>query len=233
MPLPKIDMPMYDLTIPSNGTKVKYRPFTVKEEKIMLMARESEDPKEIILAIKQIVNNCLVGADINDLALFDLEYIILNIRSRSVDNVIKFEITDPDTEQQVPVELDLKNVEIQRDEEHNNVIKISDNYILYLKYPHIDDFFELMMDENASQEKQFEVLISCMDKLASDEEVYNFKDFSKQEVDEFVESLNADTLRDMKKFFDTIPTARHEIPYVNSNGDEKTFVIQGTQSFFI
>lgn len=233
MPLPKIDMPLYDLTIPSNGEKVKYRPFTVKEEKIMLMARESEDPKEIILAIKQIVNNCLVGADINDLALFDLEYIILNIRSRSVDNVIKFEITDPDTEQQVPVELDLKNVEIQRDEEHDNVIKISDNYILYLKYPHIDDFFELMMDENASQEKQFEVLISCMDKLASDEEVYNFKDFSKQEVDEFVESLNADTLRDMKKFFDTIPTARHEIPYVNSNGDEKTFVIQGTQSFFI
>lgn len=233
MPLPKIDMPMYDLTIPSNGEKVKYRPFTVKEEKIMLMARESEDPKEIISAIKHIVNNCLVGADINDLALFDLEYIILNIRSRSVDNVIKFEITDPDTEQQVPVELDLKNVEIQRDKEHNNVIKISDNYILYLKYPRIDDFFELMMDENISQQKQFEVLLSCMDKLASDEEVYNFKEFSKQEVDEFVESLNADTLREMKKFFDTIPTARHEIPYVNSNGDEKTFVIQGTQSFFI
>jgi len=233
MPLPKIDMPLYDLTIPSNGEKLKYRPFTVKEEKIMLMARESEDPKEIISAIKQIVSNCIFGAKLDDLALFDLEYIILNIRSRSVDNVIKFEITDPDTEQQVPVELDLKNVEIQRNEEHDNVIKISDNYILYLKYPHIDDFFELLMDENPSQERQFEILISCMDKLASEEDVYNFKDFSKQEVDEFVESLNADTLRDMKKFFDTIPTARHEIPYVNSNGDEKTFVIQGTQSFFI
>jgi len=233
MPLPKIDMPLYDLTIPSNGEKLKYRPFTVKEEKIMLMARESEDPKEIISAIKQIVSNCIFGAKLDDLALFDLEYIILNIRSRSVDNVIKFEITDPDTEQQVPVELDLRNVEIQRDEEHDNVIKISDNYILYLKYPHIDDFFELLMDENPSQERQFEILISCMDKLASEEDVYNFKDFSKQEVDEFVESLNADTLRDMKKFFDTIPTARHEIPYVNSNGDEKTFVIQGTQSFFI
>jgi len=233
MPLPKIDMPLYDLTIPSNGEKLKYRPFTVKEEKIMLMARESADPKEIISAIKQIVSNCIFGAKLDDLALFDLEYIILNIRSRSVDNVIKFEITDPDTEQQVPVELDLKNVEIQRNEEHDNVIKISDNYILYLKYPHIDDFFELLMDENPSQERQFEILISCMDKLASEEDVYNFKDFSKQEVDEFVESLNADTLRDMKKFFDTIPTARHEIPYVNSNGDEKTFVIQGTQSFFI
>lgn len=233
MPLPKIDMPLYDLTIPSNGEKVKYRPFTVKEEKIMLMARESEDPKEIISAIKQIVNNCLVGTDINDLALFDLEYIILNIRSRSVDNVIKFEITDPDTEQQVPVELDLRNVEIQRNKEHNNVIKISDNYILYLKYPRIDDFFELMISENVSQEKQFQVLLSCMDKLASDEEVYNFKEFNEQEIDDFVESLNADTLREMKKFFDTMPTARHEVPYVNSNGENKTFVIEGTQSFFI
>ena len=105
--------------------------------------------------------------------------------------------------------------------------------MLYLKYPHIDDFFDLMMDAEASQEKQFEILVSCLDKLASEEQVYNFKDFSKQEIDEFIESLNADTLREIKKFFDTIPTARHEVPYVNSKGDEKTFVIQGTQSFFI
>lgn len=233
MPLPKIDMPTYELKIPSTGEKATYRPFTVKEEKIMLMARESEDPKEIITAIKQIVNNCLIGADINELALFDLEYIILNIRSRSVDNIIKFEITDPDTEEQVEVELDLKKVEIQKHEDHQDEVKISDEYMLYLKYPHIDDFFDLMMDAEASQEKQFEILVSCLDKLASEEQVYNFKDFSKQEIDEFIESLNADTLREIKKFFDTIPTARHEVPYVNSKGDEKTFVIQGTQSFFI
>jgi|DEB0MinimDraft_4_1074332.scaffolds.fasta_scaffold12860_3 hypothetical protein len=233
MPLPKIDMPLYDLTIPSNGEKLKYRPFTVKEEKIMLMARESEDPKEIISAIKQIVSNCIFGAKLDDLALFDLEYIILNIRSRSVDNVIKFEITDPDTEEKIPAELDLRNVEIQKNEDHKNKIKISNDYTLYLKYPHVDDFFELLMDENPSQERQFEILISCMDKLASEEDVYNFKDFSKEEIDDFIESLNADTLREMKNFFDTMPTARHEVPYVNNKGENKTFVIQGTQSFFI
>lgn len=232
MPLPKIDMPLFDLVLPSNGDKIKYRPFTVKEEKILLMAQESQDPKEILQGIKQVVNNCIFDYDFDNLALFDIEYLLVNIRARSVEDNVEFEITDPETEEKVNVSLNLRDVKVEKDEEHSNRIQINDTYTLFLKYPKVDDFFELMTEES-TQEQQFNVMLSCMDKLVSEDEVYNFKDFTKEEVDDFVEGLHSDTVRDLKKFFDTIPKIRHEIPYVNSNGQDKTFVIQGTQTFFI
>jgi len=232
MPLPKIDMPLFDLTLPSNGEKIKYRPFTVKEEKILLMAQESQDPKEILQGIKQVVNNCIFDYDFDNLALFDIEFLLVNIRARSVEDNVEFEITDPETEEKVKVSLNLKDVKVEKDEDHSNRIQINDEYTLFLKYPRVDDFFELMTEES-TQEQQFNVMLSCMDKLVSETEVYNFKDFTTEEVDDFVEGLHSDTVRDLKKFFDTIPKIRHEIPYVNSNGQDKTFVIQGTQTFFI
>lgn len=233
MALPKIDLPIYELTLPSNGTKIQYRPFTVKEEKILLTAQQSKETDQIIVAIKQIVNNCILEYDIDKLALFDLEYILINIRSRSVDNNVEFEIEDPDTNEKIKLVLNLENVKVYRDENHTNKIMVDSNYTLFLKYPNIDDFSDILKKENLSLEESYEILISCIDKLASTDEVYNFKDFTKKQVDDFIESLHSDVTKKIKEFFDTMPKVRHEMKYTNSNGDEKTFTIQGTQSFFM
>lgn len=233
MSLPKIDLPIYNLELPSTGKKVKIRPFTVKEEKILLTAQESDDPDQMILAVKQIVNNCLIDCTIDSLAVFDMEYLMIMLRAKSVDNKIEFEIKDPDTEEKIKLELDLNKVKVEKDKEHSKEIKISEEYALFLKYPSLDDFSVLLTKETQSAEDSYEVMLSCLDKLVSENEMYKFSDFTKEEVDEFVESLQSDTIKKIKKFFDTMPRVRHEIKYKNSNGDDKTFVIQGTESFFI
>jgi hypothetical protein len=233
MPLPKIDMPLYEVKLPSNGKKIKYRPFTVKEEKILLTAQEAQDTAQMITSIMQIINNCLVDYDVEDLAVFDIEYVLINIRSKSVDNNVEFEIEDPETEERIKLTMDLSNVKVIKDERHTNKIKIDDNYTLILKYPSLEMISDMLDPEMVTPEKTFEVLTSCIDKLATEEEVFNFKDFTKKEVDEFIESLHSDVVKKMKEFFDTIPKIRHEIPYVNSEGKEKTFVVEGLQSFFI
>lgn len=233
MALPKIDLPIYELRLPSNDKTVKFRPFTVKEEKILLTAQEAKDSTQMMNAVNQIVNNCLIDFDAEDLAVFDLEYILINLRSKSVDNEIKFEIEDPDTKEKIKLSMEISNVKVIKDERHVNRIKIDDTYTLFLKYPSISMFKGMLNEEEITTNSSFEILISCMDKLASEDTVYNFKDFSKKEVDDFVESLHSDVVKQMKEFFDTIPKVRHEIPYVNSNGDKKTFVVEGIQSFFI
>lgn len=232
MALPKIELPIYELTLPSTGKKIQYRPFTVKEEKILLTAQQSKDPDQIIIAIKQIVNNCILEYDIDKLSLFDLEYILINVRSRSVDNTVEFEIEDPDTKEKVKLVLNLENVKVYVDEAHTNKIPVDDKYTLFLKYPTIDDFSEIVKKKDLSPEKSYEILISCIDKLASENEVFNFKDFTKKQVDEFIESLHSDVTKKIKLFFDTMPKVRHDIQYKNSKGDERVFTIQGTQSFF-
>jgi hypothetical protein len=233
MALPKIDLPMYELKLPSNDKKVKFRPFTVKEEKILLTAQESKDSTQMMNAVKQIVNNCLIDFDVDELAVFDLEYVLINLRSKSVDNEVRFEIEDPDTKERIKLTMDLSNVKVNKSKDHTNKIKIDDTYTLFLKYPSMDMFKDLINSEEASTEKTFEILISCMDRLATEDEVFNFKDFSKKEVDDFVESLHSDIVKKMKQFFDTIPKVRYEIPYENSAGERKTYVVEGIQSFFI
>lgn len=233
MPLPKIDLPLYELELPSNGKKVYYRPFTVKEEKILLTAQQSKEPDQIVTAIKQIVGNCIQDYSIDKLALFDLEYLVINIRSKSVDNNVEFEIDDPDTNEKIKLKLDLQNVKVHRDANHSNEIKLDDKYTLFLKYPTIDDFRLILQKTELTPEKSYDILISCIDILASEDEVYNFKDFTKKQVDDFIESLHSDVTRKIKIFFDTMPKVRHEMPYVNSKGEKKVFTIQGTQSFFM
>jgi len=233
MPLPKIDMPLYELTLPSNNKKVKYRPFTVKEEKILLTAQQSKESGQIVIAIKQIINNCLQDYDIDQLSLFDLEYLMINIRSKSVDNNVEFEIEDPETAEKVKLLLNLENVKVHIDETHTNRIKVDDTYTLFLRYPNIDDFSEILAKNEMSLEKSYEILLSCIDQLASENEVYKFKDFTKKQVDDFIDSLHSDVTKNIKHFFDTMPKVRHEIPYTNANGHSKVFTIQGTQSFFM
>ena len=233
MSLPKIDLPVYECELPSTGKKIQYVPFTVKEEKILLTAQESDDPKQVMIAIKQILNNCLQNTDVTELAIFDIEFLLIQLRSKSVDNEVEFKIKDPETEEEIELQLDLATVKVIKSDEHTNVIKLSDKYSLFLKYPSIDQFEKLMSKEDQNSEDSYDIMISCIDKLASKDEVYNFKDLSKTEINDFVESLHSDTIKMIKKFFDTMPKVRHEIIYRNSKGNEQTFVIEGTQSFFI
>lgn len=233
MALPKIDLPISELVLPSTGEKVKYRPFTVKEEKILLVAQQSGDAEQEVLAAKQVINNCLIDKDINELAMFDFEYILLKLRSQSVDNNITFSIKDPDTDENVQLELDIEKIKITQDPEHTNRIKINDEYTLFLKYPPIDTFIQIVkMNPNDPLINYF-VMISCLDKLASEDEVFDFSKYTGKEIDEFMENISGEVIKSIQTFFETMPRLRHEIKYKNKDGNEKTFVLEGMRSFFI
>jgi len=231
--LPKIDLPLFELELPSSGKKIKYRPFTVKEEKILLVAQESDEPEQTVLSVKQIVNNCLVDIDVEKLAMFDLEYVLLMLRSKSVDNNIKFAIKDPDTEETVELEIDLNEVKVTRDDEHSNRVKINDDYTLFLRYPTIEEFIKIASADQNDPLVNYFIMISCLDKIASDDDVYKFEDYTDEEIDDFMENLQGDVLKKIQTFFETMPKLRHEMKYTNQDGKEQTFVIEGMRSFFI
>jgi hypothetical protein len=231
--LPKIDLPIYELTLPSTGEKIKYRPFTVKEEKILLVASESDDPSQEIIAAKQVVNNCLIENSVTDFAMFDLEIVLLTLRSRSVDNTINFKVTDPDTEEEVELIIDLEETKVTKDPEHTNQIKINDQYTLFLKYPTIDEFIKIAEMNPEDPLVNYMIMVSCLDKVASADESYSFKNYSQSEVDEFMENIEGGVVAGIQKFFETMPKVRHEIKYTNGEGTDKTFVIEGMRSFFI
>ena len=232
MALPKIDIPIMELTLPSNGEKLKYRPFTVKEEKILLVGQESGDATSQILAAKQVVNNCLIENDVTELAMFDLEYVILYIRARSVNNMINFSIKDEDTEERHDLEIDIDKVQLVRDPEHTNEIKINEEYTLFLRYPTIDEFARLSTLDPEDPLTDYIMLTSCIDYVASEDEVHYFKEYSREDIDEFMDSLEAKAIKGITGFFETMPKLRHEVQYTNSAGTEKTFVVEGMQSFF-
>lgn len=234
MKLPKIDLPIFEATLPSTGEKVKYRAFTVKEEKIMLIAKESSDVDQIIMSIKQVLSNCIIDKDINDLAVFDIEYLLTMIRGKSVNNVIDFSIRDPDTQEEVKLSLDIEDISIIRDDRHTNKVRVNDQYMLYMKYPNFDSYIVTFSQKNTDDPMAYyDVMVQCMNKLVSEDTVYKLSDFSPEEVDQFIESLGTDVIGRIQQFFETMPKLRHEIKYKNKNGDEKTFAIEGTDSFFM
>lgn len=233
MALPKIDLPLFELELPSTGEKIKYRPFTVKEEKILLVAQESNDPEQNILSVKQIVNNCLNDVDVEKLSMFDLEYVLLMLRSKSVDNNILFSIKDPETKENVELEIDINEVKVVSDEEHTNQIKINDQYTLFLRYPTIKEFVKIASSDPKDPLTSYFIMVSCLDKIASEDEVYLMKDYTDEEIDSFMEDLQGDVVKRIQKFFETMPRLRHEMKYTNKEGKEQTFVIEGMRSFFI
>jgi hypothetical protein len=235
MALPIIDKPIYETELPSTGKKIKYTPFTVKEEKILLTAQESNDPNQIMISITQILNNCVFDIDVNKLSIFDIEYLLIILRSKSVDNIVEFKIKDPDTDEEVKLSVNLADIKIHKDDRHTNKVEIS-RYTLFLKYPGINEFKQILKEDkqDVTAEESYNMMLSCLDMLVSDEdEVFKFSDFSKKEVTNFVESLQSDVLQKIKVFIETMPKVRHEVEYKNLNGDTKKFVIQGTESFFI
>tara|TARA_Y100000389_G_scaffold96715_1_gene93359 strand:+ start:2424 stop:3125 length:702 start_codon:yes stop_codon:yes gene_type:complete len=232
MALPKINLPISELTLPSNGAKIKYRPFTVAEEKILLVAQQTGEPDSEVIAMKQVINNCMIDYDIQEIALFDFEYVYLLLRSRSVDNLSKFQIKDPDTDETIDLELDMSDIDIYRDPEHTNEIVVNDDYTLFLKYPNVDNFIKIVTMNSEDPLTNYFVMVSCLDTLASEDEVHDFSEYSPEETEAFLDGLSGDVIRQITKFFETMPKIRKELPYTNSEGKEQTFVVEGTRSFF-
>ncbi len=232
MALPKIDLPLFDIEIPSTKKKTKFRPFTVKEEKILLIAQESKDIDQIINAIKQIVNNTVENVDVDDLATFDLEYLLVHIRGKSVSNEIQFSVTDPDTTDKVNLILNTDNVKMVYNENHNKMISLDSNVHIMMRYPSINELSTLVKNKS-NIDSMLRIMISCIDQVIEGDSVYKINDFSEEEVFEFINSFTSSHIDSIKNFFDTMPTLRCEIPYVNSKGDDKTFIIEGIESFFI
>lgn len=233
MALPKIQQALFELVIPSTGKTIRHRLFTVREEKILLLAQESKDPKQALLAMKQVLNNCLVDVDVDTLATFDLEYLLLSIRGKSVDNKIEFTIKDPETAETVKLGLDINDVQIVFDPEHSNKIRLNEEYVLFLRYPTIVEFEKMIENGTPTPEANYDLMVSCFDQLVSEEAVIKFKDFTEEEIAEFANDLDSNMIKQLKKFFDTMPKLRHEIKYKNKNGKEQTFVIEGMETFFI
>jgi len=234
MALPKINQPLFSLTIPSTKAKIKYRPFTVKEEKILLIAQESGDSDQTVLAIKQIINNCIEDINVEELATFDLEYIMLQLRAKSVSDVIEIKITDPDTKEEIDLSIDLNTIQIKENKDHDPFIKIQDDMVLHMTYPTL-----LMMniidesDDMTDPKVLFKLMISCMKEVIQGDDVYPFKDFSHGEIEEFVNSMSMGNMNDIKMFFETMPVLKYEKEYTRKDGTKKTFVVQGMDTFFL
>ena len=233
MPLPKIDIPIFEMELPSTKKKLKYRPFTVKEEKILLVAQEANDPEQEILAARQVISNCIIDEDVSSFAMFDLEYVLLVLRSRSVDNTITFQIKDPDTEESIQLVIDADNVKFMEDESHTNKIALDGTYSLFLKYPTIEEFTSIIKMDDDDPLVNYFVMISCLDYIASEDEVHYFKDYENSDIDAFMDNLDGGVIKKIEHFFSTMPKLRHEMKYKNKEGKDKTFVIEGMRSFFI
>ena len=238
MPLPKIATPTYELVLPSTEKTVRYRPFLVKEEKLLVLALESEDNKQITNAIKTVIKSCVTakGLKVETLPTFDIEYLFLNIRGKSVGEELEVNIICPDDKvTEVPVTIDLDDIQVQKSDDHNNQIKIDDNIMMEMKYPSLDEFIKNNFDfkEGNQMEQSFDLIASCIDKIYTEDEVWSTADCTKKEVKEFLESMNSSQFKDIEKFFETMPKLSHTITVKNPKTKvESEVVLEGLASFF-
>ena len=238
MPLPKIATPVYELELPSTGDTIKYRPFLVKEEKLLVIALESEDTKQITTAIKSVIKACIQtkGIKVEALPTFDIEYLFLNIRGKSVGEELDVNIVCPDDgETEVPVKINLDDIQIQRTEGHTNQVKLDDNLMMEMKYPSLDQFIQNNFDftEKNAMDQSFKLIATCIDKIYSEEEVWAAADCTKKEVNDFLESMNSSQFKGIEKFFDTMPKLSHTLTVNNPvTSVESEVVLEGLASFF-
>jgi|TARA_B100000287_G_scaffold311727_1_gene294985 hypothetical protein len=239
MPLPTISTPTYELTLPSSGKKIKYRPFLVREEKVLIMALESEDTKQITNSVIDILNSCILskGIKLETLATFDIEYLFLNIRSKSVGETIDVNIVCPDDNKtQVAVTVDVDSIKIKKDRKHKNVIKLDDNLSLKLKYPSMSQFidsnFESKIDESEVK-STLDMIISCIDVIFNEEESWPASESTPKELEDFVDQLNTKQFKLIEDFFATMPKLTHTIKVKNPNtGVESEVRLEGLAAFF-
>jgi hypothetical protein len=239
MPLPKINTPTYDLVLPSNSKKIKYRPFLVREEKILIMALESEDMIQISDAIVSILNECILtrGFKIEKLPVFDIEYLFLNIRAKSVGETVEVNVTCPDDEEtQVEQEIEIDSIKVQKTKGHKNTIKLDDSLSMKMKYPSLEQFIDSNFDtteETSNVDSTITMITSCIDMIYNDEESWNGSESTVKELTEFVEQLNTKQFKQVEDFFNTMPRLSHTVKVKNPNtGVESEVVLEGLASFF-
>jgi hypothetical protein len=238
MPLPKISTPTYELELPSTGKPIKYRPFLVREEKLLVLAMESEDSKQITNAIKTVIKNCIEtrGIKVESLPTFDIEYLFLNIRGKSVGEEVELSIICPDDGQTtVPVKILLDDIVVVKNPEHNNKIKLDDSLMMEMKYPSLDQFIKSNFDFNSDDvvNQSFDLISSCIDKIYNEEEVWDTRDVTKKELEEFLDQMNSNQFKQIEKFFETMPKLSHTLKVTNPNTDvESEIVLEGLTSFF-
>lgn len=238
MPLPKISTPTYELELPSTGETVKYRPFLVREEKLLVLALEGENTKDITTAIKTVIKNCIQskGIKVETLPTFDIEFLFLNIRGKSVGEEIEVNLICPDDGQTtVLTKIAIDDIEVKKNEEHTNKIKIDDTLMMEMKYPSLDQFIKSNFDFGSgnNMEQSFDLIVSCIDKIYNEEEVWAAADVTKKELMDFLDQMNSNQFKEIEKFFETMPKLRHEVKITNPETKvESTVVLEGLSSFF-
>ena len=241
MPLPKINTPTYELTLPSNKKKIRYRPFLVREEKILVLALESEDQKQITDAIIQIIGDCLItkNVDVTKLPTFDIEYLFLNVRSKSVGESVEVNITCPDDgKTKVETSINIDDIKVVKSKDHKLIVKLDDKYSMKLKYPSLDQFIENnfdfeMAEPNESVSAAMSMLSSCIDMIYDEEESWDASESTKEELDEFIDQLNTKQFQQVEEFFRTMPKLSHKLKVTNpQTGVESEVVLEGLASFF-
>jgi hypothetical protein len=241
MPLPKISTPTYELVLPSTGKTIKYRPFLVKEEKILILALESQSTKEITNAIKQVLKDCIVtkGIKVEELPTFDIEYIFLNVRGKSVGESLDLIITcGDDGETQVPVTVFIDQIKVEEDPEHKREIQLDTDLVLKMKYPSLDQFIKTNFDFSSEQssssiDRSFDIISSCIDVIFNAEESWAAADSTKKELTDWIETLTPNQFKEIEKFFDTMPRLSHTVKVINPKTKvESDVTLEGLTSFF-
>ena len=239
MPLPKITTAEYELKLPSSGKAIKYRPFLVKEEKILILSLESQDNKQITNAVKQVLKECVItkGVKIDQLASFDIEYLFLNVRGKSVGETIDLLVTcGDDGETEVPVTISIDEITVSRSDDHSPDVELSDGYTVKMKYPSLSQFVDSNFGELEGKDvvdKSFDMVASSIDMVYNDEEMFSAAECTKKELKEWVESLTSAQFAKIEKFFETMPKLTHTLEVVNPNTKKKnTVVLEGLSDFF-
>ena len=239
MPLPKINTPTYELTLPSNNKKIKYRPFLVREEKILILALESSDAKQISSSIVEIMSDCIEtkNVDITKLPSFDIEYLFLNIRAKSVGETVDVIITCPDDNKTtVEATINIDDIKVKKTKGHKNIVKLDDTYSMKLKYPSMQQFIDANFDseqELNSVSQSLQMLSTCIDMIYDNEESWDAADNSPEELNEFIEQLNTKQFKEVETFFETMPKLEHIVEVTNpKTGKASKVKLEGLASFF-
>ena len=239
MPLPKISTPSYELELPSTGETITYRPFLVREEKLLVLAMESENQKDISRAIKEVLKACIKSkVKVELLPTFDIEYLFLNIRGKSVGEEVEVTVTCPDDEKtEVDITIPIDEIKIQKSKDHDDTIPLDDTLTMKMKYPSLDQFIQTNFDVSGSKgtqlEQSFDLISQCIDSIYSDEEAWTASEFSKKELNEFLEQLNSSQFQAIERFFETMPKLSYDIAITNPKTKKKsTVTLEGLASFF-
>tara|TARA_B100000287_G_scaffold416889_1_gene452085 strand:- start:491 stop:1210 length:720 start_codon:yes stop_codon:yes gene_type:complete len=238
MPLPKISTPTYELELPSTGKTIKYRPFLVREEKLLVLALESEDTKEITTAIKTVIKACILtrGIKVETLPTFDIEYLFLNIRGKSVGEEVEVNIACPDEENTyVPVKINIDDIKVKKEKGHTSKIQVDDNIMMEMKYPSLEEFVKSNFDFSGGNEmdQSFDLISTCINQIYTADETWVVADCTKKEIRDFLESMNSSQFKEIENFFTTMPKLSHELKVTNPNTKvESKVVLEGLASFF-